>query len=83
MRARAGDRAGRLLGRLQREQVQLASVRAAVARDDDPALIDQRAFCRSLRDALMAVPGAAPAEVGAESATASPSTPTPPPTPDR
>ncbi len=64
----------RLLGRLQREQVELASLRAAVARDDDPALVEERAFCRSLRDALMAVPGAAPAEVEAEpSATHRPS----------
>ncbi len=78
MRARAGDRAARLLGRLQREQLELASLRAAVARDDDPALVEERAFCRSLRDALMAVPGAAPAQVEAEvSATAVP------PTPDR
>ena len=62
MRARAGDRAADLLARLQREQVDLAMVRARVARDDDPALVEQREYCRSLRDALMAMPGAAPAD---------------------
>jgi protease PrsW len=61
MRARAGDRAAALLARLQREQVNLAMVRTRVARDDDPAVIDQREYCRSLRAALMAMPGAAPA----------------------
>lgn len=87
MRARAGDRAGRLLGRLQREQVQLASLRGAVARDDDPALVDQRAYCRSMRDALMALPGAAPAEIedGPPPGDARPGTvpPGPVPGPDR
>jgi hypothetical protein len=58
--------------------LELASLRGAVARDDDPALVEERAFCRSLRDALMAVPGAAPAQVEAE-----PSATTLPPTPDR
>jgi RsiW-degrading membrane proteinase PrsW (M82 family) len=62
MRARAGDRAALLLGRLQREQVNLAMVRARVALPDDPALLAQRDYCRSLRDALQAMPGAAPAE---------------------
>ena len=62
MRARAGDRAASLLGRLQREQVNLAMVRARVAVPDDPALLAQRDYCRSLRDALQAMPGAAPAE---------------------
>jgi RsiW-degrading membrane proteinase PrsW (M82 family) len=62
MRARAGERAAGLLARLQREQVSLAMVRARVAREDDPALVEQREYCRSLRDALMAMPGAAPAE---------------------
>jgi len=62
MRARAGERAAGLLRRLQREQVNLAMVRSKVASDDDPALVQQREYCRSLRDAMMAVPGAAPAE---------------------
>jgi hypothetical protein len=62
MKARAGERAAGLLRRLQREQVNLAMIRAKVARDDDPALAEQRDLCRSLRDALMAMPGAAPAE---------------------
>jgi protease PrsW len=61
MRNRAGERAGRLLRRLQREQVNLAMVRSRVASDADPALVRQRAVCRSLRDALDAIPGAASA----------------------
>jgi hypothetical protein len=36
-----------------------------VAFDDDPALLEQRAYCRSLRDALDAIPGAASAGVAA------------------
>jgi len=63
MRRRAGGGAAGLLRRLQREQVNLAMVRAKVA-DDDPALLEQRAYCGSLRDALRAIPGAAPAEAG-------------------
>jgi hypothetical protein len=39
-------------------------VRSRVAFDDDPALLEQRAYCRSLRNALDAMPGAAPAESG-------------------
>lgn len=70
MRARAGDRAASLLGRLQREQVNLAMVRARVAVPDDPALVAQRDYCRSLRDALQAMPGAAPAESDGLSAAA-------------
>ena len=63
MRRRAGGSAAGLLRRLQREQVNLAMIRSKVA-EDDPALLEQRAFCGSLRDALRAIPGAAPAEVG-------------------
>lgn len=55
---RANDHAARLLGRLQREQVNLAMIRSRVATDDDPALVRQRAICRSLRHALAAIPGA-------------------------
>ena len=58
MRDRAGDRASGVLGRLQREQINLAMVRSRVASADDPALLRQRALCRSLRDALEAIPGA-------------------------
>ena len=58
MRDRAGDRASGVLSRLQREQVNLAMVRSRVASADDPALLRQRALCRSLRDALEAIPGA-------------------------
>jgi hypothetical protein len=61
LRARAGDRAARLLRRLQKEQVNLAMVRTRVASDDDPSLVRQRQLCTSLRDALFAMPGAAPA----------------------
>lgn len=61
LRRRAGDRAARLLRRLQREQVNLAMVRSKVASEDDPAVVRQRALCRSLRDALEAIPGASSA----------------------
>jgi hypothetical protein len=61
MRQRAGDRAAKLLGRLQREQVNLAMIRSRVASENDPALLRQRAVCRSLRDALEAIPGASSA----------------------
>jgi RsiW-degrading membrane proteinase PrsW (M82 family) len=59
MRARAGQGASRLLKRLQKEQVNLAMVRTRVAADDDPVLVRQRELCRSVRDALVAIPGAA------------------------
>jgi RsiW-degrading membrane proteinase PrsW (M82 family) len=61
LRRRAGERAAGLLKRLQREQVNLAMLGSRVASDDDPALLRQRAVCRSLRDALEAIPGAASA----------------------
>jgi RsiW-degrading membrane proteinase PrsW (M82 family) len=61
MRRRAGARAAALLHRLQREQVNLAMVASRVGDGEDPALTRQRAYCRSLRDALQAIPGAAPA----------------------
>ena len=61
MRRRAGARAAGLLQRLQREQVNLAMVASRVAEADDPALPRQRAYCASLREALRAIPGAAPA----------------------
>jgi protease PrsW len=61
LRRRAGERAARLMKRLQREQINLAMVRSRVHSDDDPALLRQRALCRSLRDGLEAIPGAAPA----------------------
>jgi len=62
MRRRAGSRAASLLHRLQREQVNLAMVASRAADPADPALVKQRDLCRSLRDALRAIPGAAPAE---------------------
>jgi RsiW-degrading membrane proteinase PrsW (M82 family) len=61
MRRRAGPTAARLLRRLHHAQVDLAMVAARVARPDDPALLSQRDRCRSLRAALHAIPGAAPA----------------------
>jgi len=61
MRRRAGRSAAGLLKRLQREQVNLAMVASRVASPDDPGLARQRGLCRSLRDALDAIPGAAPA----------------------
>jgi hypothetical protein len=59
MRARAGDAAARLLKRLQQEQINLAMVRARTASEDGPEVVRQRALCASLRDALLAIPGAA------------------------
>jgi RsiW-degrading membrane proteinase PrsW (M82 family) len=61
LRRRAGERAAGLLKRLQREQVNLAMIRSRVASENHPALLRQRAVCRSLREALEAIPGAAPA----------------------
>jgi RsiW-degrading membrane proteinase PrsW (M82 family) len=58
LRRRAGKRAADLLRRLQREQVNLAMIRSRVASEADPALLRQREVCRSLRDALEAIPGA-------------------------
>jgi len=61
MRARGGAAAGRLLGRLQREQIDLAMVASRVAAPDAPELVAQRRYCTSLRAALDAIPGAAAA----------------------
>ncbi|MEP6759648.1 MAG: PrsW family intramembrane metalloprotease [Actinomycetota bacterium] len=58
MRRRAGAPAGRLLARLEREQIDLAMIASRVATPDDPAVLQQRDYCRSLRDALAAMPGA-------------------------
>jgi len=60
-RRRAGAPAATLLARLQHEQVDLAMLASRVATPDDPALVQQRDYCRSLRDALAAIPGALPA----------------------
>jgi hypothetical protein len=62
MRRRAGARAARLLRRLQREQVNLAMLRSRVSDEADPSIVRQRAYCRSVRDALSAIPGAASAD---------------------
>jgi hypothetical protein len=61
MRARAGHRAEALLKRLQKEQINLAMISARVGSPDAPDLVRQRRYCKSLRDALMAIPAAAPA----------------------
>ena len=58
MRNRAGGGAARLLKRLQKEQVNLAMARARATDAEDPQLLRQRGYCKSLRDALMAIPGA-------------------------
>jgi RsiW-degrading membrane proteinase PrsW (M82 family) len=65
MRARAGAEAARLLKRLCRQQINLAMVRTRVDQDDHPDLVRQREYCRSLRAALLAMPGAAPAATAA------------------
>ena len=57
--ARAGVAAERLLKRLQKEQINLAMVRTRATSADDPELVRQRALCASLRDGLLAIPGAA------------------------
>ncbi|HET9724543.1 MAG TPA: PrsW family intramembrane metalloprotease [Actinomycetota bacterium] len=62
--ARAGPGAARVLRRLQREQVNLAMAGARATSPEDPALVRQRDYCKSLRDALHAIPGAAAAAPG-------------------
>jgi RsiW-degrading membrane proteinase PrsW (M82 family) len=66
MRRRAGRPAAGLLRRLQREQVNLAMLSSRASTAHDPAVDAQRDFCRSLRDALVAMPGAAPADASVE-----------------
>src|SRR5436190_8538828 len=61
MRRRAGRPAAGLLRRLQREQVNLAMIVSRSDAPDDPAVARHRDYCRSLRDALEAIPGAASA----------------------
>src|SRR4051812_20163076 len=58
MGTRGGDAAGRLLARLQREQIDLAMAASRVTAPDAPELIAQREYCISLRAALDAMPGA-------------------------
>ncbi len=64
MHARAGRRAADLLRRLQREQIHLAMLATRAATRHDPALLAQRDHCRSLRDALAAIPGATTSSAG-------------------
>jgi protease PrsW len=72
MRARAGLGAERLLRRLQKEQINLAMVRTRSSSDDAPEVVRQRELCRSLRDALLSMPGAALAATGVQSRTDAP-----------
>jgi RsiW-degrading membrane proteinase PrsW (M82 family) len=58
---RAGKQAERLLRRLQKEQVNLAMIRARSHGVETSELVAQRALCKSLRDALLAMPGVATA----------------------
>jgi protease PrsW len=60
MRRRAGPRAAALLRRLQREQLTLAALRSRSGESEATDVAVQRRLCRSLRDALNAIPGAAP-----------------------
>jgi protease PrsW len=69
MRARAGPGAERLLRRLQKEQIKLAMVRTRSSSEDAPEVVRQRELCRSLRDALLSMPGAALAATGVRSRT--------------
>ncbi|MCA1727502.1 MAG: hypothetical protein LC722_07585, partial [Actinobacteria bacterium] len=61
MKRRGGAQAAGLLKRLHRQQINLAMVATRVERPEDPDLLRQREYCRSLRAALWAMPGAAPA----------------------
>jgi hypothetical protein len=56
---RAGRAASDLLNRLQKQQVNLAMVATRVD-GAHPDLLRQRAYCKALRDALDAMPGARP-----------------------
>ena len=56
IRERAGEPAERLLKRLQREQVNLAMVRTRAHGRETVELVRQRELCKSLRDALLAMP---------------------------
>lgn len=51
-----GRVAAKLLGRLQREQIDLAMVRTRVANDDDPDLLKQRELVLDLKRQIAAVP---------------------------
>jgi RsiW-degrading membrane proteinase PrsW (M82 family) len=64
MRRRAGEPAAKLLARLEREQIDLAMIASRVG-PENPILTEQREYCRSLRDALAAMPGAAVADEAA------------------
>jgi hypothetical protein len=74
MRARKGPIAEKLLGRLQREQINLAMVRTRVDHEEHPDLVRQRQLIRQLRAELAAVPDLPPPATPA--AYAPPGTPT-------
>jgi protease PrsW len=50
---RAGPAAASLLGRLQKEQINLAMIATRVPREDHPDLLNQRRYCRALREAVV------------------------------
>ncbi len=56
MAARKGGQAGRLYGRLQREQINLAMIRSRAGTDDDPSVVAQRERIRAIRAQLNALP---------------------------
>ncbi|HLB44742.1 MAG TPA: PrsW family glutamic-type intramembrane protease [Candidatus Limnocylindrales bacterium] len=58
---RKGPQVGRLAGQLQREQINLAMIRARVGDDQDPALYAQRDRIRAIRGQLDAFPDLVPA----------------------
>ena len=49
---RAGRAASSLLRRLHRAQIHLAMIATRVVRDDHPDLVNQRRYCRALREAV-------------------------------
>jgi RsiW-degrading membrane proteinase PrsW (M82 family) len=60
MARRAGPLAARTLKRLHRAQITLAMIRSKVEEQDDhPALVQQREYCRALREWLIGVTGGA------------------------
>jgi RsiW-degrading membrane proteinase PrsW (M82 family) len=67
MGARAGSAAADLLKRLQREQINLAMIASRVPEHDHPDLVNQRRYCRALRESVvrtMAGPPAPPPATG-------------------
>jgi hypothetical protein len=59
MRSRKGPLGGRLMGQLQREQINLAMIRSRSGADDAPAMVAQRDRIRSIRGQLEGLPDVA------------------------